>query len=206
MSNLPITLQMSSPAEHSEPHSSDDEAPPEAVTFQDSRAAALEVFKAAASAKKGMTAKQRKSREEKRRKRQTEEEDNKETKSRLESLKEQAEKGLFEEEEDTEEKEEEPKEEEPANKIKKFDEDLESETDFIPLDHRSEAGKTVRHGTTEFHVRKLASKRLNAAAAIVNYKRDLLYGKGSNIRREPSQTSVARKQKLEATGKNVYCK
>ena len=157
-------------------NSSDDEAP-EAISFEASRSAALAAFKAAAAESK-KTQKRTKKKKAVTDVKDTEED----AKSRLEALKDQA---VFDAEESDEA--------EPVNKVKKFDEsesEVESDEDL------------EQYGATQFQVRKLGSKGVSHVDDAVLNLRDSLLSKN---KRESSNASIARRKKLEISGKNVYC-
>jgi len=168
---------------------------PESVSFETSKAVALQAFKAESARNKA------KNKSKKDRKKKSVNEAGE--KSKLDLLKEQAE-SLFEAEEGSEGPE--TAKETPAQRsnVKKFDEldDLDE-----MLDEDQEAESEIVHGSTRFAVEKVTRHGTShVPQSVLDLKKELLYGKGSRIRREPSKKSVDRKLKVAATGRNVLCK
>merc|ERR1711973_129610 len=175
---------------------------PESVTFESSKAVALEAFKSESATR---TKRQAAKRDKKKNRKQKDEE---ESKSKLDLLKEQAE-GIFDDGEQSAGNEGQPEvsgssTSQTVNQVKRFDEeDSMDENEDVEEDQDS---AEMIHGTTRFSVQKSSSRHgvSHVPQSVLDLKKELLYGKGTRIKREASKKSVERKIKMAATGKNVY--
>jgi len=168
---------------------------PESVTFETSRAVALEAFKAESARNKAKN----KSKKDKKKKNVSEGGE----KSKLDLLKEQAD-SLFDTEDGLNESEIVEEQAAQNANVKKFD-DLDDLDELLDEDQEDE--REIVHGSTRFAVEKMTRHGTShVPQSVLDLKKELLYGKGSKIRREPSKKSVDRKLKLAATGSNVLCK
>ena len=186
-----MSISKADPDRSEEVEEEEDDDAPESVTFEASRAVALEAFKAESARNKS---KAKSSKKDKRKNRSELEETGE--KSRLDLLREQAEDGLFDDDDGGQKEAEEP----ASNNVKKFDDEFDED------DMDEDESEEIIHGTTRFAVEKVTRHGTkHVPQSVLDLKKDLLYGKGSKIRREPSKQSVDRKLKVAATGKNVFC-
>jgi len=202
--------------------SSDEEAP-ESVSFGKSRETALSALKEAAELSKGISHKQKRARDEKRKRRQerideTKSESVKNNLEKLNNLREKAKEALAEK--PKVDKEKLPKASTAKNSKKVFlqepdvltDLDEEDSNDFIPFsDTIVRSKRTCREidtsGSSKLRVEMVSSKKpkVLAAKSVLNFRETMLYGAGSQIKRENSKVVIARKENMKLSGKDVLC-